>query len=132
MNVGVLYALVHDSSREAFELGKGVIWCEWRNRAGDVGGSQEGLPTSKSALEAELREWSAGECKDPNPPDADILWLAEQLWAFIESHPGCRIVDDGVNYWTPNAAEAADENAGGGDSVWLQVGSRYADRGVAS
>lgn len=110
--MGVQYALVHDGTREAFELGKGFIWGEWRQF--------KHVPASKSALEAELRVWaiSLGE------PDADISRLVDQLWAFIESHPGSRIVDDGCNWWTTDAAEAAAEDPGG-DSVWFQVGSRY-------
>jgi hypothetical protein len=107
--MGVEFALVHDETKEAFELGKGYF--DWR----------EGIPADRDGVRKFIVElFGDWEFVDPT---------TDRIWTFIESHPGCRLVSDTSDdaFWTTNPDEDAYRSFGR-ENVFRQVGSAYAPR----
>ncbi len=106
--MGVYYAIVHegpDGTREAYSLGKNGGW-QWR--PGNTAAAEEDgcpwPPTSRDQLhEFFLMEYAQ---YDWAPADG-IARLADEVWAFVQSHPGCRVENDM------------------GDVTWMDRNSKY-------
>lgn len=113
--MGLEFALVHDATKEAFELGK---WCGWEWR------SETDVPKSREEVLAYFRKFYADEDHPDDPPDPLIEPMTDAVWAFIESHPGCRVVDE-HDYWWGDEADERRVWAWGEAYVFKQVGSRY-------
>lgn len=113
--MGAEYALVHDETNEAFELGKGW-WLAWKE------------PTSIDDVRAYVTELLAafpeywGNCDG-------AAWI-DPIWEFARTHPGCRLVSDTADdHWRPEPdySEEKAEVEGHGERLYLRVGSLYAD-----
>lgn len=85
--MGTEYALVQDPSREAFDLGRGA-WYRWEP-------TMDGLPSSQEQVLLLLREWLGDVAW--RPKQGGEVWMLEasaRIWAFLETHPGARLVND--------------------------------------
>lgn len=111
--MGLEFALVHPPTKEAYDLGK---WCgkpEWRTTP----------PASREEVHAYFVEYF-------NDPD-DKAWddliepVTDAVWAFIESHPGCFLVDEHDWLWSARDFDDRDRSAWGEDHLFREVGSRY-------
>lgn len=117
--MGIEYAIVHDTTKEAYDLGKGGLWASWKQT----------VPTSRHVVAEHLEAgtkagWEFGTEEERL---AYLESIGAEIWAFIESHPGCRVVSDTEDdFWTkvPDFSLAED-----GYRVYRQVGSRYRENG---
>lgn len=101
------FAIVHESTHEAYELGV-EHWDPW----------VDAMPLSIK----EVRELV--ESLFSSPDDAGYRnRLVREIWSFIESHPGCSVVDDTGTFWSVDP-DASDVRAWG-SRVFRQIGSRY-------
>jgi hypothetical protein len=98
--MGICYAIAHDETHEAYDLGKGG-WADW----------YAGLPTTAEETRASIFQITAHWQVD----DACRERLAAEVWAFLTTHPGCRIINDCGNDWWREEPEPGD---------YRQVGSR--------
>ena len=114
--MGIEYALVDDTSGEAFELGKGP-WGEWEPRR---------IPTSLEAILDTMPKWHEVHGIDV----AYTERLAGQICQFIQTHPNCKLVNDccGDYFWTDSECELLEARADPPrtwDGIYKTVGSRY-------
>jgi len=123
--MGTEYALVHDDSMEAFDLGKGP-WHSWHG----------GVPRNREAVVELINRMVRGmEKREEALKEAPFV--ADKIWNFIKTHPGCRLMHDcGDDTWlTPkqilNDPAWFAEVIAGGDKVYIQVGERYLKEGEA-
>lgn len=113
--MGLEFALVHDETKEAFELGK---WCGWEWR------SETTVPATRDAVLAYFRVFYADEDHPDEPSDPLIEPMTDAVWSFIEGHPGCRVVDEHDYYWKKEPTDD-DRRIFGAEYVFREVGSRY-------
>ena len=120
--MGTEYALLHDATHEAFDLGKGS-WYRWRP-------TDEGLPASHEAVVAHLTEWLGDVAWRPaQGTEAWVQDVATKIWSFLRSHPGSRVVGDGdvgtdSDYWDTEPWPEVK-----GFTFYRVVGTRYAEDG---
>lgn len=120
--MGVEYAIVCDKTGEAYDLGKG-FWGDWKKRGrgpktyfDDV---DEGFPESREHVRETLDRWDWAT-------EPERIAITDSIWAFIESHPGCHVVDDcGDNFWHKPDHERDEILRQGGSRVYREVGDRY-------
>jgi hypothetical protein len=119
--MGVCYAIVHDETREAFDLGKGP-W--WRWREVNYSSAEEEDPPFPPRSRDDLAAFVAEHTADWDVDDTYRSRTVDGMWRFIETHPGCRIErDSGDVIWK---TEIDDEDRElWGDGVFREVGSRY-------
>lgn len=115
--MGVEYAIVHDATKEAYELGKGFGW-QWQvPDKHDPYPDHPWPPSCRGAVRAVVAE--AFE----EASDAWLIACTDAVWAFIEAHPGCRMSSDtGDDFWSVNPTG---EHVKTWDRVFRQVGTRY-------
>lgn len=114
--MGLEFALVHQASHEAYHLGK---WChglrkdgtDWRTR----------MPASREEVRAFFESFYEEEPELVEPTTDDV-------WLFIEKHPGCRLVSehDDVSWssttWPPDPDRV---RAWGEENCFYTIASRY-------
>ncbi len=100
--MGVDYAIVHDETREAYELVRSN-WESW----------EKALPSNIEAVRARV----VAMYPDSPPAPAWVERATAEIWAFIQAHPGCRVENDlGNAYWTEEPEDPTE---------YRQVGSMY-------
>jgi hypothetical protein len=119
--MGTEYAIVHDETNEAYDLGKGP-WYMWQRPCNDYG--LVCPPKTKEDIRSFL-EWWMDNWKRPRSKE-DNLWadkLTDRIWQFMESHPGWKIVNDcGDDFWnTKEFYEKYPTNL----KCYNQISSRY-------
>lgn len=108
--MGVEYAIVHDETHEAYELGKG--YHDWYVQ----------LPRSRDEILQYLVDLFGEELPF-------MRGKADAVWAFIESHPGCRMISDtGDALWTTREITEREIAILGRENLFREVGSLY-DKG---
>lgn len=124
------FAIVHYPTHEAYELGTGP-WDDWSDE-----GAEFELPEHVGKMPGSLAEVRAFlESKLVVSAPREIAWrerVIAEVWAFIESHPGCVVRSDAFHGWDEADdlyGRACDAAAFGADRTFVQVGSRY---GVAT
>lgn len=112
--MGTEYALVHDETGEAFDLGRGSFYLWSQSKV---------LPHSLEAVEAHFAEWLADVYWKPKDVARWTARVSAAVWAFIQAHPGCRVVSDlGDDFW---AKEVGSLDRAFFDRCFVQVASRH-------
>ena len=95
--MGVDYALIHEETREAYELVRSN-WETW----------EAAMPTSLDAVRERVARLFPSE-----PELAERASVA--VWRFLETHPGCRVGRDTIDEWDTDPQEGQ----------YREVGSMY-------
>lgn len=116
--MGIEYALVHDETHEAYELGKGC-WSELQRA---IKRSNTNFQEIHHAV-VEIAKW--WRVKDKYAGQ-----IAEEIFEFLRTHPRCRLVNDasGDEFISADPFTAEELSMFGKENCFRQVGSRYRER----
>lgn len=122
--MGVCYAIVHDETREAFELGKSVGW-EWLP-VNEYVADDDGCPWPPPSHGA-LRSFFVDSYKHSEWADAEFIGrVTDAVWSFIQSHPGCRVeADTGDVMWSSRDSTWFREDRLEDPNFYVEIGSLY-------
>lgn len=109
--MGIEFALVHAPTEEAYDLGKWTGDPAWRAKT----------PTLEDVVAYFTGEWR----EDTGLSDEVIGRLVEDVWKFVETHPGCLLVDEHDYHWKPRPVTDDDRYVWGAGYAFRQVGCRY-------
>lgn len=128
--MGVEYALVCDKTKQAYELGRGPWW-NWK----------ELVPLTRESVNKFVEEW-VGDWdevtlkggrhvrREPSKKtkEHNLAYgkqISEEIWSFIEQHPGCRVIDDCGDVFWSSSKENLQAAAQDGFTDFQEIGSRY-------
>jgi hypothetical protein len=116
--MGLNFAIIHDGTHEAFDLGK---WCgyEWRDH----------VPDDRETIEAYFERFF--NAYDPPAPER-VKPVTDAVWAFVSARPGCRVIDENADQWWGKAPDDRVREAWRPDEIYIEVGSRYAAEDAAT
>lgn len=115
--MGLEFALVDDATKHAYDLGR---WCgyDWRGKT----------PTSFEEVRTYFRDFYSTDGEDDPEYARAVEPVARDVWAFVEAHPNCRLVDEHDYLWreavmafTPEVFDVFE----GPQYCFVTVGSRY-------
>jgi len=115
--------LVSDVTGEAYDLGRGP-WYEWTEGYRHTYDDRVGPPERFEDVEALLAYYQEGWALSPQPAWAAIVAL--EIWSFMLTRPGARVVNDltdEVSWGDPSEVDVDLRQAGA--RVYRQVASRY-------
>lgn len=109
--MGTTFAIIHDETREAYDLGKGPWWRM----------EEDGVPKSADEMRAFVRAHTAEWPFD----DAWRDRVAEGCWSFIEAHPGSRVVSEYGDIGWRDPDDPFFKGMPLPDNYYREVGSRH-------